>query len=210
MALGRLLVRRVLAAATGRPEADLGFEAGQSGKPRLRCGSAEFNLSHAGCRVALAIAPHPVGIDIEDIAALPEPAPSAPLSALDAVLSSAERAMLLGLPPPERARRLVAVWARKEALVKCDGRGLRIDLSAICLLTGQRPAGLQGFCLGGLEVDRAFCLAIAQARGPGLAHLCRLRAFPEVAELTHPGWIAARSTPIQPDATSGRAERPPV
>lgn len=37
------------------------------GKPKLADGSMHFNLSHSGSYVVLAISPHPVGVDIEQV-----------------------------------------------------------------------------------------------------------------------------------------------
>jgi 4'-phosphopantetheinyl transferase len=201
MALGRLLLRRCLAAATGRSEADHEIEAGPTGKPRLRGGGVEFNLSHAGDLVAVAIAPHPVGIDLEAIETLPRVTGNAsPFYQMDPALSPAEKVMLLALPEADRRQSLLGLWIRKEALVKCDGRGLAIDPATICLVTGARPPGLVGLRLACLDPVRGFGLALAQPRATHGARMRRLDALPAAAALAAANWTAVADETLRPDA----------
>jgi hypothetical protein len=136
----------------------------------------------------------------EAVGALYDPASAAMLWSSPAVLSPAERAMLEGLPEQDRPLRFIEVWTRKEALAKCDGRGLGLDPSAICLATGRRPEGLEGRHLSGLNLGEGLCLALAEAAPAGPAALCRLDSLPETAALFRPGWVAERSTALRADA----------
>jgi 4'-phosphopantetheinyl transferase len=49
----------------------------------------------------------------------------------DIVLSSQETAWLETLPPEQAHRAFLSVWSRKEAVAKCDGRGLQLPLAAV-------------------------------------------------------------------------------
>ena len=64
--------------------------------------------------VALAVSPDPVGVDVERVSRVA----AAPLD----VFTAGERDRADG-----DVRVLAACWAAKEAVLKCDGRGLRVD-----------------------------------------------------------------------------------
>jgi 4'-phosphopantetheinyl transferase len=49
----------------------------------------------------------------------------------DVALTPAERQVLAGLPPDRAALWRTAAWARKEALLKARGTGLRVDPASV-------------------------------------------------------------------------------
>lgn len=96
-------LRRVLATYLDEEPGTLEIERGEQGKPELRDGGGlEFNLSHSGELVAVAVTRgRQVGIDIERIA-----------------------------PRHGRPAAFYRDWVRHEATVKCLGVGLLADPAA--------------------------------------------------------------------------------
>lgn len=86
-----------------------------NGKPRLATGEIRFNLSHSGEVAAVAVADQEVGIDVQEVRKLHDP---------DAL---ARRI----LAPGEAGVDLLRAWARKEAVVKATGEGLRRNLAEV-------------------------------------------------------------------------------
>jgi 4'-phosphopantetheinyl transferase len=93
-----------------------------AGRPALPC-AGDFNVTHGGGLVACArIAEGRIGVDVEELRALP-------LEDLAAALTPRERRAV-----EQSARRddeLCRIWTFKEAVVKGDGRGVGIDLQSI-------------------------------------------------------------------------------
>jgi 4'-phosphopantetheinyl transferase len=90
----RWALRRVLESYLDRPAAAIELEAAAQGKPRLRSGELEFNLSHsAGVALVAVTRGRPVGVDVE---------------------------LITPRHPPD----FYEDWVRKEARVKCLGVGL--------------------------------------------------------------------------------------
>lgn len=119
-ALHRLLLSQVLGCATG--EVPLGRDA--KGCPRLRDDLLFTSLSHAGQRVAIAVAAAgPVGIDIEPAGRAPEMPELA-----DRVAHPDEWRALAQLAPDALGEALLAMWVRKEALLKAAGIGLELEM----------------------------------------------------------------------------------
>ncbi|HET8682560.1 MAG TPA: 4'-phosphopantetheinyl transferase superfamily protein [Micromonosporaceae bacterium] len=90
------------------------------GRPRLPGGELEVSVSHSGGQVAVALTTAaPVGVDVEE------------KRELDATALTAQI-----LAPGERADGLdgfFALWARKEAVVKATGDGLRVRLDQVAI-----------------------------------------------------------------------------
>jgi len=121
---------RLRAAPGGKPE----FEA-PPGVPPLR-----FSLSHAdGIALCAAAEGCEVGADVEGLRNLgPDP-----LAAAEVVCSEEERAVLEGLPPADRAARLLLLWTAKEAIAKATGRGLRLPLPLVTVLADRGGAAVE-------------------------------------------------------------------
>lgn len=92
------------------------------GKPYLKDG-LEFSLSHSADKALLAIASHPVGIDLEVNTRRVDSA------WFDSIWSIAERQHLGDAVLPNE--HLLAIWTRKEAVVKALALGLSQPLSQV-------------------------------------------------------------------------------
>jgi 4'-phosphopantetheinyl transferase len=141
--LAHSLARRVLAAAVGGEPPDVELQvtcrtcgSREHGKPRLAPGvpdAPEFNLTHSGRVVAVALAPAgaQIGVDVEACRSMDWD----PLRRN--VFGDDEWAASGAAADPERER--FAVWARKEAAVKASGHGLALGLSKV--RTSAAPGG---------------------------------------------------------------------
>lgn len=135
----RGLLRRVLGRILGVPPADVPIETGTGGKPVLArahpARALHFNLAHTGDLVVVAVCPTmPVGIDVEELAPVPD------LDALAArVLHPAERALLSGAGAGRRLEQFLQLWTRKEALLKGMGVGLSEDVAHTSVADPARP-----------------------------------------------------------------------
>jgi 4'-phosphopantetheinyl transferase len=117
----RWALRRVLSAYLDEPPAGLTIGFGEDGKPRLVDGGGlEFNLSHAGELVLVAVSlGRPVGVDVERVE------PTRDLLALaDRALGEEDVAKVRSAAPAERAAAFYERWVRHEARLKCLGAGL--------------------------------------------------------------------------------------
>ena len=137
----RALLRLTLSAATGAAPAALQFRTGEFGKPELEAHPAlHFNLSHSGDWAALALAPQPVGVDIETA----KPLPAAELAAF--AFRPEEHAAILAHPAPDHC--FLEYWTAKEAVMKCTGQGLTLPPDRILLSaadeSGDLSATLEG------------------------------------------------------------------
>src|SRR5690606_24842401 len=121
-ALHRLLLSQVLGCAIG--DVPLGRDA--KGCPRLHGDRLFTSLSHAGQRVAIAVAgAGPVGIDIEPVsraADMPELA--------ERVAHPDELCELAPLGAHALGEALLAMWVHKEALLKAAGIGLEREMDS--------------------------------------------------------------------------------
>jgi 4'-phosphopantetheinyl transferase len=117
----RAALRAVLARYLDRAPAEIEFEAGRHGKPRLAGeGAIRFNLSHSGDLAAVAVASgREVGVDLERIDPERDVLALAPRA-----LSPEDAAAVAAAPATERPVLFHAAWARREACAKCLGLGL--------------------------------------------------------------------------------------
>lgn len=123
--LGRALLRLFAGDILGVQPQAVPLQFTSTGKPVITDCGLHFNVSHSGDVVALAFAERPVGIDVEAIAE------AVPWEAMTIAFSPNERAQLSRLAGDERRRGFYEIWARKEALLKADGRGLHDDLPSV-------------------------------------------------------------------------------
>lgn len=139
---GRALARTVLGRRLGIAPADVELDATcpdcgrPHGKPRVPDSDLELSISHAGDRVGLAVSSGtPVGLDVEATTR------NSGDDLLRYVLSDAEYTTVAALPEADRADVFFTYWARKEAVMKATGLGLKIPLKSVTLTPpGQQPA----------------------------------------------------------------------
>jgi 4'-phosphopantetheinyl transferase len=147
---GCVVIRRVLSRHLSIPPADVSLDrtcpncSRQHGKVRVRANGAprvEISLSHSGEIVVVAVHSNaPVGVDVERIDASFEPTDVSPL-----VLANEEAALLGSLDPVVRPWAFSRYWARKEAIVKATGEGLRASLGEMTVSAPHDPARLLGW-----------------------------------------------------------------
>lgn len=121
-ALHRVLLSQVLGCASA--EVPLARDA--KGCPRLRDDRLFTSLSHAGQRVAIAITgAGPVGIDVEPASRAPDMPELA-----ERIAHPDELRELAKLAPGALGEALLALWVRKEALLKAAGIGLEREMDS--------------------------------------------------------------------------------
>lgn len=89
----------------------------EMGKPYFKECELQFNVSHSGEYLAIAVSEHPVGIDIQEPKAIQE-------GTFRKVVQPQEE-VLIG---EEREQDFLRLWTLKESFVKAEGKGLRIPM----------------------------------------------------------------------------------
>lgn len=114
----RAVLRLLLSAYTGIPPEQHILATTARRKPVLVGGCVHFNVSHSAGRSILGFAREPLGVDIEEVRAIPEIEGIA-----QAAFSPTEYGALLKLGPESRVAAFFRCWCRKEAFVKALGEG---------------------------------------------------------------------------------------
>ena len=158
------------------------------GRPRLPGGGLHLSVSHSGDWVAVAVTDlGPVGVDVE------RHAPRAAELA-DTVLAPAEAAVLARLPEAERGTALIEYWARKEAVLKATGDGLRAPLSGVVVTAPGEPPALLSY-----EGRPGLVMALRElSPRPGYAAVLAVAGLadpPQVAEHDATGLLAVPEYP---------------
>jgi len=173
--LGRGGLRWLLGTLLDCAAAELPLSEGSHGKPELR-GGPQFNVSHAGDLVLLAVHRHwPIGVDVER-----------ERSDLDweaiarRVLPASERQALRLLPPQRRAAGYLRAWCRLEAKLKARGDGL----SGLAALAAQEEVAQEK---AALEAGGG---AVLGSAGPGSAPLHSMRLWDLVLPQGYGGAVA--------------------
>ncbi|RSS80710.1 4'-phosphopantetheinyl transferase superfamily protein [Streptomyces sp. WAC06614] len=162
-------LRVLLGGALGLPpeRVELGREdchccGGPHGRPVVVGGGVRFSLSHSGDVAYVALAPVPVGVDVEAV-----PGPAAVADVLN-TLHPRETAELRALPEDGRPSALARLWARKEAYLKATGAGLALGLTDPYVGSAATPAPVAGWDLSDLPAPDGYAAALAvQQPGPG-------------------------------------------
>ena len=123
--LGRALRRAMLSEATGIDPAALTFSEAEGVKPRVtNVAGWDFNVSHSGDHVAVAVAQGRVGIDLEEMR---------PVRSMDAIVERYfhpdERQAWLASNQSLREEAFFVLWSAREAAMKCVGLGLARGLA---------------------------------------------------------------------------------
>ena len=161
-------LRDILARYLKRKPEQLEFSANEYGKPALSDHELEFNLSHSGDFVLIAVTRGlKIGIDVERIRSDIEHEAIA-----RRFFSPNEVAELIALPPIQREIAFYNCWTRKEAYIKAQGVGLSLSLDSFdvslspnqpALLRDTRPNSQEalGWALISLEVGSGYAAAVA-------------------------------------------------
>ena len=186
-ALARVFLRWVLGNFyLSRPPREVCWTRDVHGRPRLDpsagC-SLDFNLSHAGSHVLVAVsADDRVGIDVEARVAL-----DATALARICATEAEQRWLAAAADDAERTLRFLRLWTMKEAVLKCHGLGLGCDPRRCAV---DADGGRAGLTLDD-EPPRLFTVAVlpfppgtlgAVAWPGATARSARLRRAP-------PGWL---------------------
>jgi len=147
--VGCALAKTVIAACTGSRPEQISFartcrRCGRPhGKPVVAGGGPEFSVAHSGALIAVAVAGDPVGVDVEQLDGRERPlgGDGDPQALARLVLAEPERAILAEADPSARARAFLVAWARKEAVTKATGDGLRVPFSQIVVAAVPDSAG---------------------------------------------------------------------
>jgi len=169
---GRSLLRAVLACHLGIADPiAVPIRTGPHGKPSLDpaiAGGLEFNVSHSGGLVLVAVARRTsVGVDVEG-----ERPYRDLLGVARRYFSRVEVRALETLPPEERAPAFRRCWTRKEAYVKAKGLGLQLSFDSFdvtlhaggpvrLLETRRDPEDARRFTLHELDPGPGFVAALA-------------------------------------------------
>lgn len=97
---------------------------GEYGKPFFPNANFHFSLSHSGEYALCAVSDVPIGVDLQKIK---EKIPANTKK----ILSKEEEQYLQRCANAQKIELFYRLWARKESLIKWDGRGLRLPLSEI-------------------------------------------------------------------------------
>jgi 4'-phosphopantetheinyl transferase len=131
-------LREALGALLDRDPASVVFAYGPQGKPVLRDGELEFNVSHsAGLALFAFSGNRPVGVDVES---LDREVDAEALATR--FFSPQEAADLLSVPIEQRREAFFNCWTRKESYIKALGKGLQcpLDSFSVTLGPGQKAA----------------------------------------------------------------------
>lgn len=124
-----LFVRYHVSAETGIHTGDLLFEYGRYGKPHLHnMDGYHFSVSHTNNMIAFASSGEKIGIDIE----ITNRNSVSFIEIADLYFTLNEAEYIRNSVYPERS--FLEIWTRKEAYVKCSGRGLGQSLDSFDVL----------------------------------------------------------------------------
>jgi 4'-phosphopantetheinyl transferase len=150
----RWVLRETLSRYLGEAPAEIRFELGEHGKPRLAAPSAglTFNLSHSGDVALVAVAAgREVGVDVERVS--PE---RDPLRLAERALGPEGAALVRAAPAEARAELFHRLWADREARLKCLGVGV----------FASPPPGAADLRLERLDLGPQHAASVAVGAGP--------------------------------------------
>lgn len=156
--LSRYLLRRKLGERLSRSPGSLLLQTGAQGKPYLVGGEIEFNLSHSGNAIALAVSEDEVGIDIEQQRTFEDAE-----QLLETHFTRDENRWFRERPYTERTTAFLTLWTRKEALYKARGHGLSLPLNRISAHPDLVSA--EGWQIRTLQAPPGHVSALAWRRG---------------------------------------------
>jgi 4'-phosphopantetheinyl transferase len=118
--LGRGLLRILLGQSLHQEPESLQFVYSAKGKPFLKAGNLQFNISHSGDAIIYGVShDRAIGVDVEQIRPLPDA-----LKLAQRFFCPAEWEQIRSLPSDLTSRAFFTAWTRKEAFLKATGDGL--------------------------------------------------------------------------------------
>ena len=181
-------VRELLASYLDIPPQEIAFTRAKHGKPRISTTGVEifFNLSHSDSIASVVVATAEVGIDLEHVKRLINPAEA------EGALAPGERQALAAFEGRARLEAFYRCWTRKEALIKAIGSGLRTPLESFEVPVTSEPEANVSFDLSATQSPASWRVvsfepcpevvgAVAIPRDPTIdrAGIC-WRTWPEV------------------------------
>ncbi|MGN0808115.1 MAG: 4'-phosphopantetheinyl transferase family protein [Candidatus Coproplasma sp.] len=131
----------------------------EHGKPYLKDGQIYFNLSHSGDIAVCALSSQEVGVDVQQVK---------PVSAgvIERVCTKEEYAFVTQ-NPQEIDQRFCRLWAVKESVIKCLGKGLSLSPSKV----GVKLSNTYRISIDGAETDlhfkeyslNGYCIAVCSS-----------------------------------------------
>lgn len=150
----RQLLRNLLAKLLGCVPAEICYQQYAKGKPYLDNRKLEFNVSHSGAWLAVAVSQHAVGIDVEQFPSRPRPW----LKLAERFFTATETSWLHEQPESEQAQQFIRMWTQKEAALKAIGCGLSQHLQALDLQAGRQQISADDLWLETSQpVDGLYC-----------------------------------------------------
>ncbi|SNR57166.1 4'-phosphopantetheinyl transferase [Haloechinothrix alba] len=167
---GRVLAKHAVGERLGVPPETITLDATCSscgkphGKPTVPAATSpgeplELSITHSGDWVGVALAQGvPVGLDVESPAGRSAESVD---GLVGYTLADSERATIATLDPAERERAFLRYWARKEALMKATGQGLRLGLQDMIVSAPWEPARLHAAPEQAMTPQRTFLTDLA-------------------------------------------------
>jgi 4'-phosphopantetheinyl transferase len=164
--IGRGLRRKMMSDATGLPPSQITFVESGEGKPRaLNAAGWDFNVSHSGDYVAVAVGRGQVGVDLEQFRLVREMA-----CIVDRYFHPDEAAEWRAVAPGLREEAFFVLWSAREASMKCVGLGLARGISVTrvdpLIVTGNATFACVGDArveVRRVEAPRGYVAMVAQA-----------------------------------------------
>jgi len=162
--------RELLAQVTGRVAGEFEFVEEEGRKPRLVDGDGwDFNVSHAGDYVAVAVARGAVGIDVEKLRPVRE------MTALVRRYFHADEVKAWEqLAEDTREEEFFVLWSAREAAMKCCGLGLakglavtRVDPVVLSEAVATATVGAETVKLERFEAPAGYVMVVGRERGSG-------------------------------------------
>lgn len=127
------MIRALLSRYTKTDPGNIEFGKGEYGKPYLASDrSVDFNLSHSGGKMALAIGRYaPIGLDIETW----KPRVNLP-GLVKKCFADEERIYWESLPENLQSQTFYDFWTKKESFVKAVGRGIAMGMHRCVISPG--------------------------------------------------------------------------
>lgn len=164
--VGRGMRRKMLSEVTGLPADQLVFDESADGKPRCtNVSGGDFNVSHSGDYVAVAVGRGQIGVDLEQVRPVREME-----SIVERYFHRDEAVVWRSLDASLREEAFFVLWSAREASMKCVGLGLarglsltRVDPAIVAEDTTSARVGGMVVEVRRLSAPRGYLAAVAQA-----------------------------------------------